>query len=80
MFMHMFFSLLATALFAGEKYAKVFIILVCLDIVWVANYFARYAEDFMLPTFDMLSIKSMVYLVVIGLYKAGLKYLRYDAS
>lgn len=76
-YMHMLFSLLATAHFAGEKYAKVFIILVCVDIVWVANYFARYAEDFMLPTFDMISVKAVVYMAVIGLYKSGLKYLRY---
>lgn len=80
MFMHMFFSLLATALFAGEKYARIFTILVCLDIVWVANYFARYASDFMLPTFDMISVKSMVYLVVIGLYKARIKYFTYEPS
>lgn len=80
MFMHMFFSLLATALFAGERYARVFIILVSLDIVWVANYFARYASDFMLPTFDMISVKSIVYLVVIGLYKARIKYLRHATT
>lgn len=77
LYLHCFFSLLATGLFAGEKDSKVFVSLVCIDIVWVANYFARYGEDFMLPTFDFMSIKSMAYLLIIGLYKAGVKILRH---
>jgi hypothetical protein len=80
LYLHCFFSLLATALFAGERYSKMFIFLVCLDIVWVANYFARYGEDFLLPTFDMMSVKAILYLVIIGLYKARIKFLRHATT
>lgn len=80
LYLHCFFSLLATALFAGERYSKVFIFLVCLDIVWVANFFARYGEDFLLPTFDFMSVKAIFYLVIIGLYKARIKYLRHATT
>jgi len=78
--MHCFFSLLATALFAHERYSKMYLFLVCIDIVWVSNYFARYGEDFLMPTFDFMSVKAILYLVIIGLYKARIKYFRYDAT
>lgn len=80
LYMHCLFSLLATALFASRRYSKMYILLVCLDIVWVANFFARYGEDFLLPSFTMISVKALLYLAIIGLYHAGLKHLRYDAS
>jgi len=79
-YMAMLFALLAIGHFAEEKYAKLFTVIVCLEIICVASYFIRYGEDFFLPTFDMVSVRCIIYFVLIGLTIARENYLKYAHS
>lgn len=59
------FCIIAVGLFAN-RYAWSFIILTSLEIISTVSYFCRYGEYFLMPGFDTMSIKYVVYLIVAG--------------